>query len=443
MRSSDISLRHLSEAADYLVDESVGIVQHVLELPLEAGSPNFFHFYAHAGNTRAFCNQQNSAEAGGAARDREIAAAKALGEAVERYCSAIYDLADLPLFSYESRPFTCVSPDEFALYTQNQYSCDRFPYVPLKHPMPVHWTPALDLMTGDICHVPAAMIFVPYFFDKARGERPFMQPISTGLACHVGSTRAAVSAICEVVERDAFTITWQARLARSVITNKTLSDENRELVERFERIGAQVTLLNLTMDHGIPVILSVLKNRATDAPALVFAVSSSLDPEQAVKKSLEELAHGYRFCRLLKNAKPSFVPTPGFSNVVNREGHVGLYCDHANVGLADFIFSSGRSIDFGEIENLSTGSVKRDLSVLVDRVKMINHRILLADVTTDDVRSLGLSVMRAVIPGFHPLCIGHHVRALGGHRLWQVPQMLGYEGISKETGDNPLPHPVP
>jgi len=66
---------------------------------------------------------------------------------------------------------------------------------------------------------------------------------------------------------------------------------------------------------------------------------------------------------------------------------------------------------------------------------------LLADVTTEDMRDLGLLVVRAVIPGFHPLFMGHQFRALGGTRLWEIPQKFGYPGISREHGDNPLPHP--
>jgi len=63
--------------------------------------------------------------------------------------------------------------------------------------------------------------------------------------------------------------------------------------------------------------------------------------------------------------------------------------------------------------------------------------------TTLDVEDLGLKVVRAIIPGFHPLFMGHALRALGGTRLWEVPQKMGWGGISRETGDNPLAHPYP
>ena len=67
----------------------------------------------------------------------------------------------------------------------------------------------------------------------------------------------------------------------------------------------------------------------------------------------------------------------------------------------------------------------------------------MADLTTPDVEELGLKVLRCVIPGFHPLFMGHNLRALGGSRLWEVPQKLGYRGINREFRDNPAPHPYP
>jgi ribosomal protein S12 methylthiotransferase accessory factor len=65
------------------------------------------------------------------------------------------------------------------------------------------------------------------------------------------------------------------------------------------------------------------------------------------------------------------------------------------------------------------------------------------EVTTDDVRGLGLRVARVVVPGLHPLFMGHRNRALGGSRLYDVPARLGERGIAPGEPDNPFPHPFP
>jgi ribosomal protein S12 methylthiotransferase accessory factor len=128
---------------------------------------------------------------------------------------------------------------------------------------------------------------------------------------------------------------------------------------------------------------------------------------------------------------------------VNQDLHVWLYVDHKNTHLADFIFESQQRIEFDEIENLATGNPEIDLRTLLEKVENVNHRVLVVDLTTPDVSESGLFVFRALIPGFHPLFMGHGIRALGGTRLWQVPQKLGYQGITKLSGANPAPHPFP
>lgn len=437
------SLQRLFNVVDSLVDERVGLIEFVREVRVEAGAPDFFHFSARACNARAFSQLQNSRTAGGASADRGIAMAKAIGEAVERYCSALYVVEELPLTTFESAPFSCTHPTEFALYSEQQYASPNFPFVPFESHTPVRWAPARNAVTGEVQYVPAAMAYVPYHYDPGSGEFPIAQPISTGLACHCSWEEAALSAICEVVERDAFTITWQALLARPHIRIETLCDKNRDLVARFERTGGSVTLLVLAMDHGIPTILAVLRGTAADAPAFVFAASAHPGPEEAARKSLEELAHTRALASHLKSVLPPLVPSPDYDNIVTADDHVRLYCDQANAPPAEFVLSSNASIDFRDIQNLAVGIPEQDLETTVQRIHAAGHRVLLADLTSPDVAELGLFVVRAIIPGFHPLAIGHSRRALGGFRLWEVPWRLGYTGVSRESGDNPAPHPYP
>jgi len=47
------------------------------------------------------------------------------------------------------------------------------------------------------------------------------------------------------------------------------------------------------------------------------------------------------------------------------------------------------------------------------------------------------------VPGLHPLFMGHETRALGGRRLYSVPQRLGHAGLEPGQPDNPYPHPFP
>lgn len=433
--------QRLFNVLEQIIDPRIGIIREITEARREAGAPDLFSFTAQACNTSCLGGQPNFGEGGGSSLDRRAAMAKAIGEAIERYCCALYDPGEFPYCNFVSAPFLCTPPDSYAIFSQTQLSQKKFPFLPFTKETKVRWTPAIDLHNQETWYVPAAMVYLPYLYKD--GESPITPTISTGLACHCSQEEAAVSAICEVIERDAFSITWQATISPPQLLLESLPSSNRDLINRFQRSGASVSLFNITLDHGIPTILGVLKYPDPKAPALLLSAASHLSPEIAICKTLEELGLSRRLGQLLKDQVPSILPSFNFENIDTQLSHVRLFCDHEYAHLADFLYRNQLQIDFSEVPNLTQSSPKDELRILVARLGDIGHQVLLADVTTPEIKELGLWVVRAVIPGFHPLFFGHRYRALGGNRLWTIPQKLGYEGISPETGDNPVPHPYP
>lgn len=440
-RVDDVGLIH--DAFDQLVDDHVGIVHSLQEVHTEPGSPNYFHYAAEACNTRAFVAQRNFFNTGGASVHRSVAMAKAVGEAVERYCAAIYDAAEMPLLSRREANFDCVAPAEFALHSAEQYMSPGFPWVVFDDDTPVRWTPALNLARKKTQHVPAAFTWIPYFFDSGLGEPPIGQPISTGLACHADLERASLAGLCEVVERDAFTLFWQRGLAPPRLRVETLSEANYDRVARFEATGDNVFLLDLGLDHGVPCVLSVLRSGAAKRPAMVFAASADPDPERAVAKALEELAHTRRYSQRVHRHLPPVDPANEFEQVCNQMDHLNFAGDHSNCGVLEFVLSSRERRSFDDIASMAQGDPAEQLDRLVERIRCTGHEVLRADLTSEDIRELGLRVVRILIPGYHPLFMGHRWRALGGKRLWQVPEALGLQAAYSGGRDNPFPHPYP
>jgi len=252
-----------------------------------------------------------------------------------------------------------------------------------------------------------------------------------------------IGGLCEVIERDSFMISWQARMGRKQIRRDTLSAQNIDLIQRLEATGVKITLFDLTMDNRVPAVMAVQTHDAHEMPAISLACSAALDAEEAVRKALEEITHTARWMFYLKSRNPDFDPGPGYQNVSGQEQHLIFWADHARRHLADFIFDNTESISFKEMESHGTGEPTQDLAVLVGLIKDTGHTPLAVDITPPDVAMTGLHVVRALIPGYHPLIMGYPIRALGGERLWSVPQALGYRGIDCKSGDNPIPHPFP
>jgi len=444
--------RALLDLLPNIVNARTGLINVLHESPLTPGAPAFHHVYAMAANTSAFAEQPNFANTGGAAVDVVSAAAKAVGEAVERYCGAIFDRREFPLESYESADFNCVHPDSFALHNPGQMAAKGFVFASFTEKTTVRWTKCYDAASGEETWVPAGMVYVPYFYhtNDSEWDSPIVQPISTGLACHVTHEQAAISAISEVIERDSVMITWQAMISPPQIPLESLSDGNYAIARRFEEAGVEVTMFDITTDLGVPVILSGTRcNKPGDEPAMVVAASADPDPETAARKSLEELAHTRRYSRIVKKFSDKSVLAKADEDdftVKAQQDHLIYWSWPENLPKADFLFASRKRVEFGDIQPLPMHDSNEKLITLdslATRIAEKGYRPLLKDLTTPDVRDAGLCVMRAVIPGLHPMFMGHDARALGGNRLWEVPQKLGHKGVNRETGDNPYPHPYP
>jgi ribosomal protein S12 methylthiotransferase accessory factor len=440
-------VRTLDDAAElagrlgYLLDRHVGVIRDLREVPRAAGAPDFFQYSGRACNTGAFAGQRNFATVGGASPDPNRAIAKAMGEAVERYCAALYDVEDLQLHSRRDADVDCVPPAEFALYSAGQYAEPGFQFVPFDDGTPVRWTPAYNAATGAVQHVPAAAVYVPYFYYQGSGESPIMEPISTGLACGRSPLEATLAAVCEVIERDAFALTWQAMLRPPVLDPASLDPANADMVDRFRAAGLEVWLFDITTDLQVPSVMSVLRSRSPERPALVFAAAAAPTPWEAARKSLEELEHTRRYSQRITDHLSRLEPSADHENVVDQIDHLNFWCDHSNSPLADFLFERHDQIPMSAMRAPPGEDNRTQLRWIVDHLAGHGHHVLLVDLTSEDVATAGLSVVRAVVPGLHPLCMGHRYRALGGSRLWTVPQRLGYEGLIDR--DNPSPHPFP
>ncbi|SHN45402.1 YcaO-like family protein [Cryptosporangium aurantiacum] len=429
----------LARRLAYLLDPKVGVIRAISEVPRSPGAPEFFQYSGRASDTAAFTGQRNFANTGGASTEPLRAAGKAMGEAVERYCAAIYDLDDFPVVARSAADFDCVPPADFALYTPAQYGEPGFQMVPFTDESPVRWTAAYNAVTRQTQHVPTASVYVPYYY--APGEAPVIEPISTGLSCGRSVLEASVSAVCEVVERDAFVLTWQAMMRPARIRPASLDPVSADLVDRFDRVGLEAIVFDVTTDLGIPTVMTVLRSSSPERPALAFAAATAMTAAEAVRKGLEELEHTRRYCQQIFDYAPRLEVVEGHENVVSQVEHLNFWCDHANAPLASFLFEDVREIDLDEISAPPPHDPADQLRWVVDRIADTGYHTLLVDLTTDDVAVAGLYVVRAVVPGLHPLCMGHRYRALGGTRLWTVPQKLGHRGITDH--DNPSPHPFP
>jgi ribosomal protein S12 methylthiotransferase accessory factor len=323
---------------------------------------------------------------------------------------------------------TAIDPRGFIFYTDRQYRSEAFPYKRFDPDAIYSWTDATDLRTGE--HRLAPMQVAALGSDLHPQEMLLCQPISTGIAAHSQRARALLTALLEVVERDAFMGMWQLRRPppRIEIDEGLKRDVGPRVAALLDHSELSIDLYDLTTDNGVPVVLCKI-GRAAPA-ACVVGASARLLRSEAIAKAAIEAWHTWAWAMTLERD-----PAVPADQITDFEHHVRHYFEPDNQVLVAFL-------DQGErvIARAIGDDGPRSLEELVERLGEHGHGVFSVDLTSPDVADLGFVVFRVLVSEMQPLACGvgnypldpRRLRTIAAHWRMCVPKSL-----------NADPHPFP
>jgi ribosomal protein S12 methylthiotransferase accessory factor len=431
----------IAGSLDTLVDDTVGIISRLEAVPAPPGTPAFHHFEARICDAAAFGGPANGGITSAASADRETALTETAAAAIARYAAALYDREQLPLASHREADFPTIKPSDFALFSDAQYGSPGFPYVPATDDTPLRWSSAIDLLTGEDIHVPAAFVFHPFPYRRLGGDMPIAPPNSAGLACAEGIAEAALAGLADILRQDALALFWQAQIMPPQLARDALSEPIRDMVRRFEASGDRLFLLDIATDNSLPAFLAIVASERPERPAFALDAGADLDAEAAVMKALRRLAETRRRSQAALAQMVAATPANDWEDMTDPVDHLLFAADHANRQHFEFALASEIRRDIGEYEPRSAASVEADLELVVRLISATGHRAYAANLTSDDIATFGINICRVLVPGYVPIHATHRLRSLGGDRLYETPRRLGYRGIGRGSQGNPAPHP--
>jgi ribosomal protein S12 methylthiotransferase accessory factor len=428
--------------ASRLVSDRVGVVSDVVFVETTPEEPFVYYAQSRPSKLGPLTGRSTLNDGNAASIDPHRATMKALGETVERYCSAFYDDEQLVLADYDGISSDALRPEDFALFSSRQYGEPGFPFSPFTRRTPVRWTPGYSLLHNRASWVPASFVYIPY--DRDPREPPLKDLISTGLACSTTYAHALLKALCEAVERDAYTIVWQNSLRRPHIDLASVNDPViRKFVQVLTRLAITPYAVLLTLDIPIPVILLVM-TRADGPPWTVVASAADPSPRHALVLALEEA------CLALIGMGRSVIaadyqPKSDYSDVTTLTRHGLAHAVDARLrSSVEFLTEPSTVVRLDEVRDVSTGNPLADLKTALNDIRPYVTDVVGVDVTTPDVDEVGFKVVRVIVPDLQPMDTNHRYPHRGGHRLFDVPQRLGVaSGRCGEAALNPMPHPFP
>ncbi len=351
----------------------------------------------------------------------------AVGEAIERYSSSRYRKADLHRSSLNDLEGECLDPRRLCLYDDVQYDRPGFPFVRFDPTRSIEWTRGYWLDTGKPVWVPALMTY--FEFHASRAEL-FCQVTSNGLAAGAGLEDAAHRAVLELVERDAFMITWLAqRPGRRLHLDETLDSGAHEVVRQLGERGVEVELFLLEAGLSIPAMICLGFGDGERWPGVTVALAAHMNPRAAARKAILEQGHvGPFLARLMLSRGRSIPAAP--NEVRTLFDHALYYAPADRVRIFDFLRDQG-----GTPIPLADLPVPPDLSLAacVGLLQRGGARVAIADVTSPDVAESPFRVARALGTGIQPIDFGFGLQRLPAPRLLSA--------LNGRSGLNPHPHP--
>jgi ribosomal protein S12 methylthiotransferase accessory factor len=373
----------------------------------------------------------------------------AILEGLERHCgleprgkrTVVHD-------SYRNVLEQALDPLKVGVHTDEQYAMTGFPFEKFDPDREIDWVWGYSLIEERPILVPELLSY----YSLGCGSSGFVYETSNGCALGGSREEAIFYGIMEVVERDSFLLTWYAELNLPRLDPLTAKDEELQLmIERMRAVaGYDLYLYNSTMEHGIPSVFAMAKNRKDTGLNLILAAGAHLDPVRAAKSAIQELAGMMLNLdeKLEKNKTEYEKMLYDDSLVRQMDDHGMLYGLPQAEERFKFLQDDSRPLRSFQ-EEFKWKSVHTDLT---DDLKDIlaafrsrNLDVIAVDQTAPELAKNGLHCVKVLIPGMLPMTFGHHLTRLTGlERVLNVPAELGY-------ADRPLtfeqlnlkPHPFP
>ena len=419
-----------------LVSEIIGILGHIGNVAEFNSDPKIKAVSAYNCETQILNGEYYAGKSGGCGFDLKTAVLSAVGEGVERYCPTFYNLSTMLEASYsdlKARGFDAIRPSLFSLFHESQYKTPSFSFKRFTDDTVVYWDSVYDVLGRKQVYCPATFIYMPF----SKGKVYVSEQISTGFAAHTNYYDAFLNAIYEVIERDAFMISWMGQLE---IPKIKVQGKLKEFVKSIVPSHMKIHLFDMTTDIEVPSVVGIMEGEQDFGKIVAFSAATRMTYTAAINKTILELCQSIPYYRyLLENNEKKM---DDLSELKSFEDHSIYYTRHPE---KQDIFK--KWIERPETKEIAyEEEVDYDPPVKIQKIlkmfKDLNLDVYCKDVTTEDVAEENFKVIRVICPQLIPLNGTYGRYYLGGKRLYEVSEKMGFSKLSFEDLTT-MPHPFP
>lgn len=373
----------------------------------------------------------------GAGNSIQEAMVPALGELLERYsCTQWSDANITHGTESELRHNGAVRLDNFNVFSRRQLKQDIFKQNRFSENTHMDWVQARELENNNHVLVPAHLAYM--FYNHAHPHEPMIwQASSNGAAAGTTHEMATYNAICELIERDAFMITWLNKISPPRLDIATVPIPRvRDAAKQIAACGLEFYILDITTDIQVPVFLGVTVDTKNHTEFHISGVAGFDIDTALVKLTYEVIKFLHHTDRQSNNndllRKPEQIHT-----IIDRS----RYWKNPETVKKGLFLIQGPTTSYDDLPK----NPPQKLSTYIENIRQIfkekQYPCYLVNVTSDIARDAGVVVVRAIVPNLMQIYFNETQKPLGVRRLYTVPKLLGYECKTNEKELNTVPHP--
>ena len=348
-----------------------------------------------------------------------------LGEALERYATCVHSPDQFVFASAEELGRDALDLDTIPRLSKAELLHPRCPLVEPTKKLPLRWVRGISLLDNRLVYLPAPMVYL-YTGIASPAEKICIQ-ITTGGAAHTSLERALLGAICEVVERDAISLTWLQKLPLPRIDVDCIPPQLASCWKLYEQScnDLEYVFFDGTLDLGIPTIYALSVARANRQVTTLVAGSTALNAPEALAKVIRDL-----FQIRIAFRKPR--PVPATFDEFTELFHGATYMARAEHNSAfDFLLRQNHRRPLSKITAIRGNEdgdedVAQSLVAVLSLFRRRGMDVYAVDMSTDETIRAGIWAVRVIIPSLQPLGFYYRARYLGHSRLYEAPERMGY-----------------
>ena len=211
----------------------------------------------------------------------------------------------------------------------------------------------------------------------------------------------------------------------------------------FAPTGLRYSAVDLSAFFGVPTVLGVVHGPPGALGALGVGAAAAPTIAVAWRKAVAEAFTVQRWVRDHALEHPDDAGRPAVE-IESFAGHTMFYAHPDRAARAAFLDDSPERRDTRDVAPLEGADVLEQIDAVCDRLAQRDVSAYAVDVTSPDVRSAGLHVVRVIAPELCQLDVIERARFLGGSRLYEAAYEAGLVARPLTVAELNLdPHPFP